>query len=393
MGPIIGTFSIQQGTSQRDVAGPIPSGVAYFGGAGDDYISAQSTGVISLDGKQWWVPSLLSGGSGNDQYSVGPGDSCFIEDAYNSSRDSIRIYDYSRNIVDFFSIEGRHLFISTTWGTNVLVIDALNSRGAIETIAFSDITFSGSPESSSTLLKSYQTSGDKTIDQLMSQDDFNPRVMGVQTAQDVRNIIQSLYSYNIENSSALSRVSGALTNPVLSTGAADYFFYNLGAGRYGIQNKNKTTIDEVTGLSLLSFNGSTVSVANDIKGVFDQLTGKETLDAQMYRLYNAAFARFPDASGLRFWISQYANGSEYNSIAKSFIDSAEFKSRYGANSTNEDYSKNLYKNVLGRLPDAAGLLYWVNTLETGINSRENVLSGFAESIENKTLFSQVTGFL
>ncbi len=217
--------------------------------------------------------------------------------------------------------------------------------------------------------------------------------MGMRAAEEVRDAVQSLYSYNITNAFALERTGGALINTELPKAAQGYQFYNFGGARYGIQDKTKSTIDEITGLSTLSFGDSDISVASEIKGVFDQLTGEDTQDAQVYRLYNAAFARFPDAGGLRFWIKQYANGSEYINIAKSFIDSSEFESRYGMNNSNEDYAVNMYKNVLGRLPDAAGLSYWVSTLETGANSRENVLGCFAESFENKTLFSQVTGFV
>ena len=346
-----------------------------------------------MDEKAWGVVSLQSGGSGNDEYTVSVGSSCLIADAYKSSGDSLRIDDYSENITEFFSVEGRHLFISTTWGTNVLIVDALNSRGAMETIIFSDITLAGSADSSSRLLKSYQTRGDQSFDQLISRGDFDPRAMGMQAAEDVRDAVQSLYSYNIANAFALDRTGGALMNTELPKGAQDYQFYNFGAARYGIQDKTKSTIDEITGLPALSFSGSCISVVSEIKGVFDQLTGEDTQDAQIYRLYNAAFARFPDAGGLRFWIKQYVNGSEYRNIAKSFINSSEFKSRYGMDNSNEDYAVNMYKNVLGRLPDAAGLSYWVNTLETGTNSRENVLGYFAESFENKTLFSQVTGFV
>lgn len=53
----------------------------------------------------------------------------------------------------------------------------------------------------------------------------------------------------------------------------------------------------------------------------------------------------------------------------------------------------MYKNILGRLPDAEGLNYWVANLNAGTNSRVDVLGGFSESIENKNLFSQVTGFV
>lgn len=175
--------------------------------------------------------------------------------------------------------------------------------------------------------------------------------------------------------------------------SSEYNFFKLGEDRYGLQVRGQSSVDEITGLSVLAFADKRVSIVDDVKGVFDQLTGKETQDAQMYRLYNAAFARFPDASGLRYWINEYTTGvSSYRSIAQSFLNSEEFKSQYGVNNTNEDFVNNMYKNILGRLPDADGLRYWVTNLDTGRDSRVNVLGGFSESTENKTLFSQVTGF-
>jgi len=201
-------------------------------------------------------------------------------------------------------------------------------------------------------------------------------------------------TYNVSNTYAKNLVGVVLTGaPKLTQNTFDAKFYNLGGGRYGVQQKGKSTIDEITGVSNLSFNDKTVSVSSDIKGVFDQVTGKETKDAQMYRLYNAAFARFPDASGLHYWINEYTRGiTDYRNIAQSFLNSEEFKTRYGANNSNTDFINNMYRNILGRLPDEEGRNYWVSNLDSGRDIRVNVLGGFAESTENKNLFSQVTGF-
>jgi len=201
-------------------------------------------------------------------------------------------------------------------------------------------------------------------------------------------------TYNVSNTYAKNLVGDVLTGaPKLTQNTFDAKFYNLGGGRYGVQQKGKSTIDEITGVFTLSFNDKTVSVSSDIKGVFEQVTGKETKDAQMYRLYNAAFARFPDASGLRYWINEYTRGiTDYRNIAQSFLNSEEFKTRYGANNSNTDFINNMYRNILGRLPDEEGRNYWVSNLDSGRDTRVNVLGGFAESTENKNLFSQVTGF-
>ena len=196
------------------------------------------------------------------------------------------------------------------------------------------------------------------------------------------------YSYS------LSKLSGLISPNSLIGAFENYQFYNLGGNRQGIQKKGTSAIDEITGISTLTFKDSRISVSDNIIGVFNQVTGKDTKDAQIFRLYNASFNRFPDSDGLKYWINEYSKGiTDYKNIAESFIISNEFKQRYGATNTNLEFATNMYKNILGRLPDADGLNYWVSNLNAGTNSRVDVLGGFSESIENKNLFSQVTGFI
>ena len=113
----------------------------------------------------------------------------------------------------------------------------------------------------------------------------------------------------------------------------------------------------------------------------------------MFRLYNASFKRFPDSDGLKYWITQRTNGTDTDRvIASSFIQSPEFKQRYGADLTNGQFVNTIYNNVLGRLPDSSGYAYWTGQLNNGIETRYEVLLGFSESAENKTLFTEMTGF-
>ena len=123
------------------------------------------------------------------------------------------------------------------------------------------------------------------------------------------------------------------------------------------------------------------------------VTGLNTDSGEMFRLYNAAFARFPDASGLEYWINQYSSGvNDSRAVASSFLVSAEFQERYGDNVSNEQYVETLYVNVLGRDYDQEGYNYWVRNLNVGIETRYELLLGFSESAENKTLFTEMTGF-
>ena len=112
----------------------------------------------------------------------------------------------------------------------------------------------------------------------------------------------------------------------------------------------------------------------------------------MFRLYSAAFKRLPDADGLKYWIGTHSAGTDSNrAVAQSFINSSEFSERFGENISNEKYVETLYTNVLGRTYDQAGYDYWVGNLNDGSETKAELLLGFAESAENKTLFTEMTG--
>ena len=113
----------------------------------------------------------------------------------------------------------------------------------------------------------------------------------------------------------------------------------------------------------------------------------------MFRLYNASFKRLPDSDGLAYWIDNFSSGrNSIRVVASSFLGSDEFAERYGDNVSDSTYVNTLYKNVLGRDADAGGLNYWLGQLNSGAETRYEVLLGFSESAENKALFTEMTGF-
>ncbi len=178
---------------------------------------------------------------------------------------------------------------------------------------------------------------------------------------------------------------------------SDYKFYNKGNSIYQI--KTDSGYDDITGLPLLTFTEEAatssfrdVSAIADIKGTFDQVTGLNTDDAKMFRLYNASFKRLPDPDGLKYWIGKYTSGeNDERAVASSFLISEEFKGLYGDDVSDTAYVNNLYNNVLGRNADGSGLNYWLGQLDSGAETRYEVLLGFSESAENKTLFTEMTG--
>lgn len=99
-----------------------------------------------------------------------------------------------------------------------------------------------------------------------------------------------------------------------------------------------------------------------------------------YRIYQAAFDRKPDVSGLKFWIERMDAGASLTQVAQGVVDSNEFKSINPTNDTTQ-LINNYYLHVLHREPDATGFQYWSKAAENGMQPHE-MLVAFSESIEN-----------
>ena len=193
-------------------------------------------------------------------------------------------------------------------------------------------------------------------------------------------------------------------NPLTHAGKFEDFLVKQIDGHYQLIRKETTTRDGIVlpagmesllnGVEKHQFDDVAVDVLTDVKAVFDQITGLKTESAEMFRLYKAAFDRFPDASGFKYWVDNYI--SDQNSprvIASSFLESDEFKRRYGENTSNEKYVETLYENILDRGYDQSGYDYWVGSLNQSNEERYEVLLGFSESNENLEVFKQQTNII
>ena len=197
------------------------------------------------------------------------------------------------------------------------------------------------------------------------------------------------------NQWARDRVSYYYDTPVVKKDGYswEYKFYDLGEDRYGLQKKGEETIDEITNCERVSFRDGDQYVKRDIGATFDLVTGSNDVTGQCFRLYNAAFSRLPDASGLGNWIDANQNGTTtLSQTANAFASSKEFKERYGAELSNKEYISTLYNNVLGRDPDENGYSFWQDTMAGG-STRGDLLYSFSQSAENQQLFTQATGFV
>ena len=98
------------------------------------------------------------------------------------------------------------------------------------------------------------------------------------------------------------------------------------------------------------------------------------------RLYTKALGRTYDVSGLNDWCSRISNGSwsVHDVATTGFFSSQEFLNK---NLSNEEYVKVLYRTFFDREYDEAGYRDWVNKLNSGQMTREQVLRGFSDSEE------------
>ncbi len=106
---------------------------------------------------------------------------------------------------------------------------------------------------------------------------------------------------------------------------------------------------------------------------------------EVYRLYQAAFAREPDVEGIGFWLGRVENADvALSTVAQRFTESSEFVELYGALNS-RGFVEQLYRNILGREGDSEGVEFWLGRIEEGGRTRGDILAAFADSPENIAL--------
>lgn len=105
-------------------------------------------------------------------------------------------------------------------------------------------------------------------------------------------------------------------------------------------------------------------------------------------LYSALLGRTADEDGLKYWAEELKLKSFYD-IVGGFLDSGELQNSSDYTGDNTSFVNSLYKNILKRDADDAGLSYWLNELQTS-SSKEKIVSGFLESTEYQNTNSLTT---
>ncbi|MCS3472585.1 hypothetical protein M2401_006350 [Pseudomonas sp. JUb42] len=118
--------------------------------------------------------------------------------------------------------------------------------------------------------------------------------------------------------------------------------------------------------------------------------------AQVQQLYIAYFGRPADPIGQAYWagVIDAANGS-IAAVQAGFAASTESQALYGNKSTIDKVTA-IYQNVFNRAPDAVGLTYWVNQIESGKVTQaqaswtiqQNAGAGDAATVQNKLTAAQ-----
>ena len=111
-------------------------------------------------------------------------------------------------------------------------------------------------------------------------------------------------------------------------------------------------------------------------------TGTSGIIGSVSRLYGAYFNRNPDIAGFTHWTSAINSGSaSLGQASDLFAQSSEFNETYG-NVDDDEFLALVYKNVLCRPSDSAGLEYWLAQMANGM-SRGDVMLSFSETAEYK----------
>lgn len=109
-------------------------------------------------------------------------------------------------------------------------------------------------------------------------------------------------------------------------------------------------------------------------------------EAQVYRTYFGALDRKPDASGFEWWLNEIESGRKsLDDMAAGFFYSDEFQSQADGDGngtvSDEEFIYHMYNGVFGREPDTEGFNYWLSELQSGARDEAEILSTMTQSDE------------
>lgn len=103
-------------------------------------------------------------------------------------------------------------------------------------------------------------------------------------------------------------------------------------------------------------------------------------DTAIQQLYVAYFNRPADAGGIAHWANFMTNGGTAAQISAAFAQSMEYQTAYNQ-TTNAGVVTQVYQNLFGRPPEAAGLAFWVKALNDKAITVDNMVTTIASAAQ------------
>ena len=101
--------------------------------------------------------------------------------------------------------------------------------------------------------------------------------------------------------------------------------------------------------------------------------------------YLAFFGRIPDRAGLEYWVSEIDSGniSFSNMLGNWWNEQEETKEKFGEESlTPENFITVVYVNMLGREVDESGLNYWVAEVQNSVISENMIIEAIINAVKS-----------
>ena len=194
---------------------------------------------------------------------------------------------------------------------------------------------------------------------------FNPTALGSRTG-----------TLQVTNNSLGSPNTAQLTG----TGTAGTYNANIGAVITGFYETILGRSPDAGGYNFwVSEAARVTNLGVDVREVFFAMSvqffnspeylGRATSDTQyLTDLYNTFFLRAPDGPGLAYWQSQLNGGMDRGAMLNNFLFSTEFSNQmtslFGSPVVRPEINLtiDLYRGILGVLPDDAGFNYWLGQI-------------------------------
>ncbi|MFV9681711.1 DUF4214 domain-containing protein [Pseudomonas sp. NY15367] len=102
--------------------------------------------------------------------------------------------------------------------------------------------------------------------------------------------------------------------------------------------------------------------------------------SDLQQLYIGYFGRAADQAGLNFWLDAINNGGlTLANVHTAFVNSDEYNAQYEGLTVSAKVAA-VYENVLGRVADEGGLDFWVNAINNGLITEDQLIEGLLSGL-------------